>query len=302
MTTIIIGSNGFIGGALWRRLRETASFSGTGFVPLATSSLLGKDLDRDPRWLEPYLTNADTVYLCAGQTGGVGKMAADPLSFLLPNVRIHMNVFELCAKHRVKRVICVQSTTGYPDSPLPMREEEYHHGHLHPAYLVPGTAHRFIEKISWHFDFDTVFFRPSNVYGPGNNFSPDKSHVIEATVRKVAERQDPFVIWGDGTQSRDAVYIDDLVDAMIVGAKWPAGAYNIAAGEEMRVVDIVKTLCKHADFTPEYQFDLSRPQAIPARRLDITLARMLGWSPKVTMAEGLARTYDWYRERVAFTA
>lgn len=290
MTTLILGAAGFIGGALYRRLRESADI----FPVVCSGKSGGRNLDRDPRWLEHHLHAGDTVYLCAGQTGGVGKMADDPLSFVLPNVRIHMNVFELCAKHGVKRVICVQSTTAYPDSPEPMREDQYHEGKLHPAYRIPGTTHRFIEKLSHMFPFETVFFRPSNVYGPGNDFSPDHSHVIEATVRKVAERQDPFVIWGDGSQLRDAVYIDDLVDAMVLGAKWPAGAYNVASGEEMSVSQIVGALCLHAGFEPAIQHDLTRPQAIPARRLDISLAKMLGWSPKVGMAEGLARTYDWF--------
>lgn len=290
MTTLILGAGGFIGGALYRQFRA----DGKAGVYAPACSSTEHNLDRDPRWLEHHLGDSPTVYLCAGQTGGVGKMATDPLSFVLPNVRIHMNVFELCAKHGVKRVICVQSTTGYPDSPEPMREEQYHDGKLHRAYYNPGNAHRFIERISHMFPFQTLFFRPSNVYGPGNDFSPDKSHVIEATVRKVHDRMNPFVIWGDGSQTRDAVYIDDLVDALILGAKWPAGAYNIASGEEMAVRQIVGELCQHARFHPEFQYDLSKPQAIPARRLDIAKAKSLGWSPKVGMAEGLARTYDWF--------
>lgn len=290
MTVLILGAGGFIGGALFRKLSADQR---EGIYPIACSSD-GKNLDRDPRWLEAFLHEGDTVYLCAGQTGGVGKMATDPLSFLLPNVRIHMNVFEAAAKMGVKRVICVQSTTGYADSPEPMREEQYHDGKLHPAYYLPGTAHRFIERISHAFPFDTLFFRPSNVYGPGNDFSPDKSHVIEATVRKVAERQDPFVIWGDGSQMRDAIYIDDLVDAMILGAKWPAGAYNVASGEEMSVTDIAAALCQHAGFDPAFHFDITKPQAINARRVDISKAKSLGWEPKVKMRDGLARCYDWY--------
>lgn len=294
MKTLILGAGGFIGGSLYRKLRDSGA---PGIVAIATSSKK-HDLDWESSWLQQTFQkeDVDTVYLCAGQTGGVGKMAADPLSFMLPNVRIHMNVFEECAKYGVKRVICVQSTTGYPDSPKPMREDEYHRGPLHPAYRVPGTAHRFIENISHLFDFDTLFFRPSNVYGPGNDFSPDKSHVIEATVRKVAERQNPFVIWGDGSQTRDAIFITDLVDALIMGKKWPAGAYNIASGEEMSVSQIANTLCEHAKFHPEIRFDPTKPQAINARRLNIEKARSLGWSPKVSMKEGLEKSYDWFIE------
>src|SRR5678816_4519374 len=124
----------------------------------------------------------DTIYLCAGRTGGVGRMAKDPFSFVYPNVRIHMNVFEAASKAGVRRVVCVGSTTGYPNSPEAMKEEQYLEGDLHPAYFVPGNTHRFIKRLAMmHKNLETVFFRPSNVYGPRNNFDPQNSHVIEAT-------------------------------------------------------------------------------------------------------------------------
>lgn len=279
---VVVGSRGFIGSAVANALPEVMDY------PCSSHGYM-KDCEN------LLLDGVDTVYLCAGRTGGVGRMEKDPFSFVLPNVKIHMNVFEQCRQAGVKRVVCIQSTTGYPDTGDAVKEDDYATGKLHPKYIYPGTAHRFIYSLAGMYksNFDTLFFRPSNVYGPGNNFDPQFSHVIEATVRKVVERQDPFVIWGDGTETRDAIYIDDLVAAMTMDL--PAGAYNVGSGEEMSVFDIATTLMNQADFLPKVEFDTSKPTAIPARRVNCEKLRGYGWTPKVTMKEGLKKTLDWYQ-------
>ncbi len=272
---------GFIGSALAKRLPDEKA------IPASSVSL---PLHKSADWVD--LDGVETLYLCAGRTGGVGRMAKDPFSFVLPNVRIHMNIFEACQKAGVKKVVCLQSTTGYANTSDPVKEDEYH-GELHPKYFCPGTAHRFINDLATMYDFDVVFFRPSNVYGPGNSFDPQFSHVIEATVRKVVERQDPFVIWGDGSETRDAIYIDDLVEAMTMDL--PAGAYNVGTGTEMSVNGIVDILLNKADFHPEIKHDLSRPTAIPARRVNFDKLTSFGWKAKVSMQEGLEKTLEWYQ-------
>ena len=295
--TVVLGAAGFIGGAVLDRLHA----KGHDVRAIDTSSL-GMSLDKDTSWLKPALDGVDTVYLCAGRTGGVGRMSSDPFSFMYPNVRIHMNVFEAAAALGVRRVVCVQSTTGYPDSDKPMREEDYGNGALHPAYTVPGTTWRFVGAVADMFmaktDLEVVFFRPSNVYGPRNSFDPNFSHVIEATVRKVVESQDPFKVWGTGMESRDAIYIDDLAEAITLGAHCPPGAYNVGTGQEMTVNEIIEVLLAHAKFHPMIEHDLSKPSAIKARRVDCSKLRSLGWEPKVSMEEGLRLTHDWYAQEV----
>jgi len=294
MKTVVLGSMGFIGSALVARLQE----KGIPVHPIATSSK-GFRLDEDVEGLPNVLYGADTVYLCAGRTGGVGRMARDPLSFVLPNVRIQMNVMEACVKAGVRRLVTGQSITGYPDSPEPMREDQYHEGNLHPAYFVPGNTWRFIDKVAAMFKaLEVVFVRPSNVYGPRNDFDPQTSHVIEATVRKVHERQDPFVIWGNGLETRDPTYIDDLAEALTLCRDCPPGAYNIGTGQSVSVRDMVYMLLSHADFSPRIEYDLDKPTAIQTRYLDCSKARqVLGWEPKVSIREGLQRTYDWFAEQ-----
>ena len=297
--TVVLGARGFIGTALCAALKR----KGIEAREVACSSTSLR-LDLDAAWLPEVVKGADTVYLAAGRTGGVGRMANDPLSFVLPNVRIHMNVFDACQKAGVRRVVCGQSITGYPNTALPVSEEEYHVGTLHPAYFVPGNTWRFIDKLAQMFKgLEIVFVRPSNVYGPGNDFNLQTSHVIEATVRKVFERQDPFMVWGSGLENRDPTYIDDLAEALTLCADCPPGAYIIGTGQSISVVEMVNILCEHAGFHPAVQFDLTKPTAIPTRYLDCSKATIvLGWTPKMSIKEGLARTYNWYAREVEMCA
>lgn len=292
MRAVVVGADGFIGRAVFDRLRE----KGINARGVSTSSS-GPRLDIcSSHEVAGIIQGADTVYLCAGRTGGVGRMARDPLSFVLPNVRIQMNVMEACLKAGVRRLVTGQSITGYPDTPEPVREDDYGRGELHPAYYVPGNTWRFVDKLASMFaPLEVVFVRPSNVYGPRNDFDPQTSHVIEATVRKVHERQNPFVVWGDGSEKRDPTYIDDLAEAMTLCMDCPPGAYNIGTGQSVSVAEMVGMLCKYEGFAPEIRYDASKPTAIPARYLDCSKARdVLGWTPKVGIEEGLQRTLDWY--------
>ena len=295
MKTIVLGSEGFIGGAVVERLRMRGVQP---YLPKCTSTVEAFRLDTGTLRLMDWLEKGDTVYLCAGRTGGVGRMATDPFAFVRANVRIHLNVFEACERAGVRRVICPQSTTGYPDSPAPMREDQYFDEPTHPYYFAPAASWRFIDRLAaMHKGLEVVFFRPSNVYGPRNSFDPQNSHVIEATVRKVAERHDPFVIWGDGSEVRDAIYIDDLAEAMTMAEDCPPGAYNVASGEEMSIREIAGTLFMAEGYEPKVKYDKTKPTAIAARRVDITKARtVLKWEPKVTMPDGLVRTLTWWKE------
>jgi GDP-L-fucose synthase len=231
--------------------------------------------------------------MCAGKTGGSGL---DPLHFVTDNALMALQMYRSCVEHGVKRIVYLSSTTGYPDWPIPVKETDYFEGELHPAYFNPGHTKRFIERLGamWAAKIETVFVRVAGVYGAGSDFDPRTSHVIEATVRKVVERQDPLVIWGDGEAVRDALYIDDLVNALLKCAEWPAGAYNFGTGVGMSVNAMVDNLCGYAGCSPRIVHDLTKPKMIGIRALDCNKAWSLGWHAKVSMAEGLRITYDKY--------
>ena len=295
MRTLVLGATGFIGGALYRHLvgmgNDVTGSIGRDMCDLTTKPVYSDIFEG---------RNYDVVYMCAGTTGGSGLLSKDPLHFVNDNILMNVHLFAACKKYGVKKVVYASSTTAYPDTDAEMREEDYFTGELHGAYFNPGHTRRFIERLGEMYadHFATVFLRPSVVYGPGDDYNLSTSHVIPALVRKVAERQDPITVWGDGENWRDAVYIDDMVRALVLAADAPAGAYNIATGEGITVKAILDVLCLHARHFPEVKFDLTKPSMLKRRVLNTNRAReILGWTPRVRMVEGFARTLDWYASK-----
>ena len=279
----VAGHRGFIGSSLVRALNKSG---------ITAETIEGKIQSQETA--DSLVEGCNTLYICAGVTGGSGLLASDPLSLVTPNLLIHAYLFKACKKMGVRKVICLSSTTGYPDSDAMMLEDDYFKGELHGAYFNPGHTRRFIERLGQMYpELHITFFRPSVVYGPGDDYDPETSHVIPALVRKVAERHDPITIWGNGENWRDAVYIDDVIRALMIDA--PAGAFNLASGDGMTVIQILETLRIHAGYHPDVKYDLSKPAMLKKRMLNIEKAKdVLGWEPTVDMRTGLRRTLDLY--------
>lgn len=283
---LVCGYGGFLGTAIARALNDTFTHKrndGDLTTPEAWQKLL-------------WATQPEIVFMCAGVTGGSGL---DPMVFGHDNLLMHAQMFRECAAAGVKRIVMFSSVTGYPDSPESMREDQYFEGEPHPAYYVPGWTRRHIERMAEMYadKIETVRLRVTNAYGPGDNYDPQTSHVIAATVRKVAERQDPIHVWGDGSNVRDAVYIDDVVNATLMAESWPAGAYNIACGESMSVLEIAEHLTNCAGYDPGYLFDASKPSMLKTRLLNTEKAQRMGWKPSIGMKDGLKKTLEWYARR-----
>lgn len=300
MKILVCGGAGFIGAPL------TAQLAGMGHDVRAT--MHSKEPVRVPgvTYCEVDLTargewarllrdwRPDLVYMVAGKTGGSGL---DPLHFVTDNALMHLHLFRAAREFGiVRRIIGMSSTTGYRESAEPVREDSYFTGEPHPAYFNPGHTRRFIERVSAMYpDIETTWLRCGGAFGPGDDFDPLSSHVIAATVRKVAERQNPITVWGDGTATRDCVYIDDLVRALILAPVAPPGAYNIGHGRGMTVNQMLDVLLENANYMPIIKWDESKPQMIANRSLDCTKAeKHMGFKPLIPMREGLARTLKWY--------
>ncbi len=284
---LVCGGNGFIGGAVKRELGKTGAE-----IYLALHEDF--DLTTENGWHRALLgAEPEIVFMCAGVTGGVGL---DPFLLVTDNVIMHAHMFRACTALGVKRIVMMSSSTGYPDlGPLPLAEHNYFDDQVFASYKHAGETRRFIERMAEMYadKIEIVRLRVSNAYGPGDNFDAQTSHVIAASVRKVAERQDPITIWGDGSNRRDAVYIDDLARGIVMAADWPAGAYNFASGEEMSVLEIVNALAEGV-YEPAIGFDLSHPAQLQRRVLDCAKVHMLGWKPIVPMRDGLKATLEWY--------
>ena len=282
MTIAVVGARGFIGSALARLL----------LVEGHDLRLIGRGDDFD-------FSGCDFVYHCAGVTGGGQFLQADPLGMVGPNIRLALDVFDAAKRDGVGHVIAMSSTTGYPDHDHPLHETEYFEGEVHPVYINPGETRRYIERLGAMYPFATTFIRCAGAYGPGDDYSIKTSHVIGATIRKIAERHDPLICWGDGEDSRDGTYIDDLARALVAAIE-PDGsrAFNIGSGEAMTIKEMIAVLADHAGYRPRVLHDLSKPRMIRSRMLDTDRAHAaLMWWPKVPMEKGLRMALDAYAGR-----
>lgn len=308
MKILVCGGAGFLGSAIVRALVKEghevrATMHSKDPVKVEGVKYMECDLTTRVGWGAVLDWRPEVVYGCAGKTGGSGL---DPLHFVTDNALMALQMYRSCAEFGVKRIIYMSSTTGYPDSGEPMKEDDYFTGEPHPAYFNPGHTKRFIERLGqmWGHKLESVFIRVAGVYGPGSDFDPQSAHVIEATIRKVAERQDPITVWGDGTAWRDAIHIDDLARAAVKCLEAPAGAYNLAFGFGMTVNKMISTLIKYvnlsrvvvgANYAPKIVYDITKPQMIQARVLDCNKAwKTLDWNAHTSMEEGICRTLDWY--------
>ena len=275
----VVGANGFIGSNLARELMAQGH--------TVAQFIRGTRLD---------FRDCPVVYHVAGVTGGSAFLESDPLAMVGNNLRLALDVFDAAKRDGVRHVIAMSSTTGYPDAPWAVREDEFFRNNVAPVYTNPGETRRFIERLGRMYPFDLTFIRCAGAYGPGDDYDPATSHVIGATIRKIAERQDPLICWGDGNDARDGTYIDDLVRALIAARELKGQrSLNIGTGTTMTVNQMIAVLAEHAGYEPQVLRDLSRPKMIRSRVLDVSAAKeLLDWEARIGMAEGLTRTLDWY--------
>jgi GDP-L-fucose synthase len=307
---LVTGATGLIGSNLIKRLLDEGA--------QVRATLHSADpLIADPRieYLRCDLTQAadcsrsvagmQLVYLCAASTSGAAITAATPMIHVTPNVLMNSLMFEAAYEARVEKVLFLSSTITYPVSDKPMREEQVLEGEPFEKYYCASWAKRFAEILGRMYGeklarrMPVIVLRPTNVYGPNDKFEFEKSHVIAALIRKSVERWDPFEVWGDGSEIRDAIYVDDMVDAMLLAME-RIEAYdviNIGLGRGHSVREIMRMVFAADGFSnARVTFDPSKPTMIPVRLIDTSKAeRVLGFRAKVGLEEGLRRTIDWYR-------
>lgn len=308
---LVTGATGLIGSHLLERLlKEGATLRAT--LHQRDPVIKGPGVD----YIQCDLTRAEDcrravegmqyVFLCAANTSGAAMISATPMIHVTPNILINAQMLEAAYEAGVEKFIWLGSTVAYPVSDKPMTEDQLLAGEPFHKYFFAGWAKRFTEILCQMYGeklakpMATIVLRPTNVYGPRDDFEPATSHVIPALIRKTVERWDPMEVWGDGSEVRDAIYVDDMVEAMVLAAARldRYAAINIGLGRGYSVRDLLKMILELDGYrNAKIKFDATKPTMIPLRLVDTTKAeRLLGFRANTDIREGLRRTLEWYRQ------
>ena len=299
---LVTGGAGFIGSYVVRRLIDTRGVA-------AENIRVPRSADCDLRYIENAqraVQGIDVVLHLAADVGGLGYSSTHPAQQYYNCALIDLQVVEAARREGVSKVIGVSSSTAYPAvAESPLREEALFAGKPRSSHLGYGAAKRNLiilaEVYHQQYGMDIATVVANNAYGPGDNFDPRSSHVIPATIRKCLEDSE-LVVWGDGTPVRDFLYVEDLAEAIILAAeKLPAAEYvNIGSGRETSIKELVELIVRLTGFKGKIVFDTSKPRGEPRRSVSIEKARrLIGFQPRYSLEEGLARTINWYKAMAA---
>jgi GDP-L-fucose synthase len=298
----VAGHNGLVGSAVWRAL------SGSGFSDLVGVRSSEVDLrDRDATFT--YLNEAkpDVVVLAAAHVGGIVANNTYPADFLSDNLRIQVNVMDAARGLGVDRLLFLGSSCIYPKfAEQPIKESSLLTGALEPtndAYAIAKIAGimqvastRRQDGVHW------ISAMPTNMYGPGDNFDPENSHVLPALIRRfhdaVEQGHDEVTLWGSGTPRREFLHVADLGQAVLrlLDAYDSPEPINIGVGEDVTIRELAEIVAEVVGFTGVIRQDTSRPDGTPRKLLDVSRIKALGWEPSITLRDGIESTYRWYVE------
>lgn len=297
----LAGHRGLVGSALLRTLRAR------GYQRILTRSHQELDL-LDPTAIASFFRaeRPEVVLLAAARVGGIGANVAHPAAFLEENLRIEVNVLTAARTHGVQRLLFLGSSCIYPRlAPQPIPEDALLTGPLEPTnapYAIAKIAGiALCEAYNREYGTHYLPVMPTNLYGPGDNFDPETSHVLPAMIAKfhtAKERgQDRVVLWGTGSPRREFLYVEDLAEACVFLFEETAedSLINIGTGEDITIRDLAELVQRIVDYRCEIAFDPQRPDGTPRKLLNVNRIHALGWRHRVGLEEGIALTYDWFR-------
>lgn len=314
---LVTGGSGFIGSHLVERLlAEGAAVRVCGRSPARLDRFLGPaaaeveflagDL-ADPDFARRACQGQALVFHLAAKVAGVGYNSAHPGSILYDNSIAGLNILDAAVNRGVERILLTSSACVYRrHCAIPTPESEGFLDDPEPTNLGYGWAKRFLEVqarcYTQEYPIKIALPRPYNAYGPRDDFEWETSHVIPALIRKVVEGHNPIEVWGDGSQTRSFLYVSDFVEGLMLTLERYAECdpVNIGSGEEVTIADLIRLIIRLAGRQAELKFNLDKPGGQPRRIGDYSKAhRLLGYRPQVSLADGLARTINWYLEQRA---
>ncbi|MBF0110804.1 MAG: GDP-L-fucose synthase [Magnetococcales bacterium] len=296
----VAGHRGLVGGAIVRRLVAA------GYERLLLRSRSELDLTCQEAVHRFFAeTRPDFVFLAAAKVGGIHANSTYPVQFIQDNLQIQSNCMEAAHRYGVKKFLFLGSSCIYPrDAPQPLREEALLAGPLEPTnqwYAIAKIAGiRLAQSYRRQYGFNAISLMPTNVYGPGDNFHLENAHVLPALLRRMHEARcagaAKVVIWGTGRARREFLHVDDLADAVLFLMRHydSEEIINVGVGEDLTISELAHLIRDIVGFDGALEFDTSKPDGMPVKRLEVARVQGLGWRAKTPLREGIAATYRWF--------
>ena len=294
----VAGNTGLVGSAIVRMLHWK------GYTNILSSPSKSWDL-RNQMDVERFfrVNEPEYVYLAAAKVGGIGANAYYPGHFIYDNLMIQTNVIHAARKFGVKKLLFLGSSCIYPKfAEQPITEDQLLSGHLEPsndAYAIAKIAGiKMCQAYRKQYGFNAISLMPTNLYGPNDNYDLDSSHVLPAMIRKFHEAKDKVTLWGDGSAMREFLYVDDLAEAAFkcMVDYDSEDIINVGTGKDITIKDLAETIADVVGFKGEIVWDTSKPNGTPRKVLNVDKIKSLGWKPKVSLREGIQKTYDLYKD------
>lgn len=301
---LILGSTGLVGSNLLKKYQERYPEK-----KILSPRRYDLDLSNWQATMEYMIVNKpDLVFLCAAKVGGIKANEKDKASFITQNLKIQTNVIESCFMGGVKKIVFLGSSCIYPkECPQPIKEEYLMTGPLEPtndAYAVAKIAGiKMCQSYQSQWGRDYISVMPTNLYGPGDNFDLETSHVLPALIRKFheakMENKEYVEVWGTGTPRREFLHVEDLAEALIFLSENYSSEeiINIGTGKDISIKELSEMIKEIVGFEGEIRFNSEYPDGTMRKVLDVSKIENMGWSPKISLREGIKTTYEFYKER-----
>jgi GDP-L-fucose synthase len=295
----VAGHRGLVGSALVRAIESR----GDSWIGASRDDLDLLDREKVFEYIADQRPNA--VIIAAARVGGIAANDSLPVEFLSENIRISTNLMDACHKANIERVLFLGSSCIYPRlSPQPIKEEYLLTGALEPtneAYaLAKISGLKLIQGYRREYGRRWISAMPTNLYGPGDNFDVDSSHVLPATMRRFAEAKQNEVtsvtMWGSGEPRREFLHVDDLAEACLhlIEIYDDDVAINVGSGEEVAISELASLVAEAVGYSGTINWDRSKPDGTPRKLLDVSRIHNLGWSHSIELSHGIKDLYEWY--------
>ena len=300
MKVLVTGGGGFLGSRVVERFRAAGHD-----VFVARRADYDLTSSEDTRCLFADAA-AELVVHLAAEVGGIGANRANPGRYWYANLMMGAHVLEQCRQSGVDKLVVAGTVCAYPKfTPVPFQEDELWNGYPEETNAPYGVAKKSVlvgaQGYREQYGLRTAYLLPANLYGPRDNFDLETSHVIPALIRKMVEGDDEVVLWGDGSPTREFLYVDDAAEAFLLAAERyddPAPV-NVGTGAEISIRELAETIAELTGFDGRITWDTSMPNGQPRRALDASRAEAaFGFRARTSLRDGLEQTIAWYREQV----